>query len=807
MKKPKASIVRDEHVTPVLKVPSRAQKSTPRVRKSTRLKKPSVKALPQKTKRTSSPVSKKPHPTDVLGKTITITGDSGLEKKMQIVTRISNRKTTTVPSYVKVGTPSLAEFKTKIHLALMVPFRTPREYSALASGVARYAGVAFVVVGGFFTLLGMQAWTLSSHNQEAQVMATCTTATHCTDLTSETRTPSADIRLQSGRTTLTGKEEVFVTVSGATRVDLVLHSSVSGKDYTLASLEKIQDTVWKTLMNTQRYDDGVYTLHALVTHVNGVDEAGVSSAFTIDNSTHTTSTTPTTTDGTTTPEVGDTESRGIDTPEEDHTETEKVPEEIAETDSPKTVVPSLVPSMKLTSTYRTTDAGTVDVVLTVPDARFVEFYLMKKQSLTPQFLGLGIKTAPDTWSYTIDTQSIPSGSYELYAHVRHLYGDSESERQDLVVNHPLVTTLDENILSDHEKIETLVSDIAKLRVDIDGTTSTSSIHEQSGSSLEPHSDLPEDAEAVYLVYRDILNAFLKNYAVALRAQDHMQVQELLAQLERDRDMLLEPLRTGEQSDSLAQLKDEIQSFTNREREFVEKSEHMIRERLGSNVTQDTDRDGVGDFDELNLYQTNPTRADTDDDGVIDGVEVAGGFDPLSSGTSALRVYESPKDAGTLRADILSVSSVTTLSTEEAHDIVYPRAHIAGKALPFSFVTLYIFSTPIMVTVKADASGAWSYVFDKELEDGTHEVIVAMTDNTGRIVAKSAPFAFTKTAEAFSPVRDVPEVTGPTLPPPTLITPDSALTIGALAIVSLGLLLLLLGFYVREKQSVRAPSTV
>jgi hypothetical protein len=81
----------------------------------------------------------------------------------------------------------------------------------------------------------------------------------------------------------------------------------------------------------------------------------------------------------------------------------------------------------------------------------------------------------------------------------------------------------------------------------------------------------------------------------------------------------------------------------------------------------------------------------------------------------------------------------------------------GRALPNSFVTLYVFSTPVVVTVKADASGAWSYTLDSELEDGNHELYVATVDAGGRILARSPAIPFIKRAEAaeFTPLL-IPE---------------------------------------------------
>lgn len=50
----------------------------------------------------------------------------------------------------------------------------------------------------------------------------------------------------------------------------------------------------------------------------------------------------------------------------------------------------------------------------------------------------------------------------------------------------------------------------------------------------------------------------------------------------------------------------------------------------SDDSVDTDADGLTDADEVNVYGTSPVNPDTDGDGFADGLEVEGGFDPLSA---------------------------------------------------------------------------------------------------------------------------------------------------------------------------------
>ncbi|HLC95438.1 MAG TPA: Ig-like domain-containing protein, partial [Patescibacteria group bacterium] len=172
--------------------------------------------------------------------------------------------------------------------------------------------------------------------------------------------------------------------------------------------------------------------------------------------------------------------------------------------------------------------------------------------------------------------------------------------------------------------------------------------------------------------------------------------------------------------------------------------------------RDTDKDGLSDIDEIR-YGTNPKSADSDLDGYIDGDEVENGFDPVKYSSGDLSdkiVFEDPKSAGEVKTETYVVEDVTIIDTKTGGK----GLQLTGKGLPNSFVTIYIYSDPIVLTVKTDSDGNWTYELDKALDDGEHQVYVAVTDNTGKITAKSAPLAFVKTAEAATviPVADARE---------------------------------------------------
>jgi hypothetical protein len=161
---------------------------------------------------------------------------------------------------------------------------------------------------------------------------------------------------------------------------------------------------------------------------------------------------------------------------------------------------------------------------------------------------------------------------------------------------------------------------------------------------------------------------------------------------------------------------------------------------------DPDGDGISNDEEFRLG-TDPLSADSDNDGIADAQEIESGHDPIKSATNAggdAIVYESPKESGEVKKDIYTVKNV-----EVVDDSGKKKLKITGKGPPDTYVTVFIYSDPIVLTIKTDSDGNWSYVLDQEIGDGQHEVYVAVTDSKGKVAEKSEPLAFVKTAEAVT----------------------------------------------------------
>lgn len=170
----------------------------------------------------------------------------------------------------------------------------------------------------------------------------------------------------------------------------------------------------------------------------------------------------------------------------------------------------------------------------------------------------------------------------------------------------------------------------------------------------------------------------------------------------------------------------------------------LASRSGVRVFVDTDGDMIGDFDEVQVYGTDPERKDSDGDGALDGEEIIARTDPrgdrsVDLSPSEQLVNDDPRLSGVTRSDILEITQI-----ERTSDVGPDTAlRFAGSAPPYAFVTLFVFSDPMLRVAQANASGTWSILLDETLPLGTHDAIVSLVDGKGRVLARSLPVSFTK----------------------------------------------------------------
>ncbi|MFH1235687.1 MAG: Ig-like domain-containing protein [Parcubacteria group bacterium] len=158
--------------------------------------------------------------------------------------------------------------------------------------------------------------------------------------------------------------------------------------------------------------------------------------------------------------------------------------------------------------------------------------------------------------------------------------------------------------------------------------------------------------------------------------------------------------------------------------------NTLEEQYGVNPnTPDSDGDGRPDVDEI-LQGENPSGSGSLEEGI--GAQDAEEFNTF---VKALPV-DSPITSGSTSEDL----QVTTVFNSTVVDSG-SRIVISGVGPPNSIITIFIYSSPIVVVTKTDANGNFSFVLDKEISDGEHEVYATITDDTGKIVTKSSPLSF------------------------------------------------------------------
>jgi hypothetical protein len=133
--------------------------------------------------------------------------------------------------------------------------------------------------------------------------------------------------------------------------------------------------------------------------------------------------------------------------------------------------------------------------------------------------------------------------------------------------------------------------------------------------------------------------------------------------------------------------------------------------------------------------------------------------------------------------------------DQAFDDLQPE--FSGTALPTKNVDISFDTSIIKTTVKANASGTWSYRPKKELEPGNHTIIITVKDNSGMTLTTSQTFAIHAVGSQFfapspsespTPIpTNTPLITpavSPTIQPTTQLNPTLTISLSPSVIPSI-----------------------
>ncbi len=483
-------------------------------------------------------------------------------------------------------------------------------------------------------------------------------------------------------------------------------------------------------------------------------------------------------------------------------ELKREPEPVSIVEEPVTTTSDMASSTKLDLTL-TSGVLPSQYRLEIQSAAIfdvLEVYARSTNSTVPLFLGVATRTRFG-WLYWLDTTSLPAGTYRVG--VKALVNRVVKEEAAIFLT--VAPKSKEYLLSPEYEVERERVVASSTPVTLVNSSTTVSLTEVPLPTLLPPLNITsttevgrEKVEEIIENHEADLNELLTRYATALQSDD--ETIQRLAESALNEKLYTLIAREVVQSDfepAAYEIEQALRNRINTVKERISQVQELRRERTASASSIDSDGDGVTDHDEYLLYQTDPNSPDTDGDGVTDGIEIVTGFDPLSAAPEAVVLFHPPQEVEYIDDALLGITEVAPLllySDEKQPPFI--QSEITGYGLPNSFVTLYIYSEPIVVTVRTGDDGSFSYTFTKELKDGEHAVYAALTNNNGEIVVRSTPFRFVKTAEAFTYVGDTTTSAPITTTEPTMISAPFNLA-AAMGVVSFGFILLLLGYTIRH----------
>ncbi len=689
--------------------------------------------------------------------------------------------------------------------------------------ITSFTGYVFILTGLSFSVIGL---TIEQNSSDQLSTTTCSTI-DCPKLITDNNTalatpptttaasiPSVPPAISFPKdfpAELTASFELKVEVNSADNLFINIFSKTTGQITNLPG-RLVNTNHYAFIIPVEVLTAGQYVIKAQVYDIGSVTKYNFTGpTFVIKNNLAEVSPEPTTTDvlPATPDKATTTKETLIKTP-------------VSEATTTSSTTPEAEDTPGLNITLQSTSILTLHKILIKPiklNPNFIEIYAEQKLSNVPRFIGLAAKN-DQMWTFTLDSKTLPRGEYNLFAKtsldnkivksplvkftakyqpepiVINTPDNSSSKAEPVIFTEKLKYNLTESSSTPTTTDNKTGAQLLKQRVDyyssLEALQGTST--KEGDKAVTGTTDIArEESLRILDSNQKNLNDLLKKYASALQSSDESLMRLAKIELDRYRDSLVTKATTDTRTKDISDAVDKqlINEFE-RLQEQVERHEDILKKRTNDVIIRDTDNDGITDFDEVSLYNTDPNNPDTDNDGIQDGIEIMTGFDPLNIDADAVIRFHSPRDTNYVSGEEMQILSVLPVIETDANEGGVPiQAEIKGRALPNSYVTLFIYSSPTVVTVRTDEAGEFEYTFTKELEDGEHEIYIALTDNTGNIVVSSEPFKFIKTAEAFTPV-DAQEKTIPATP----IFSDTQLksygVTASMGVVAFGLILLMLG---------------
>jgi chemotaxis protein histidine kinase CheA len=428
----------------------------------------------------------------------------------------------------------------------------------------------------------------------------------------------------------------------------------------------------------------------------------------------------------------------------------------------------------------------------------VEIYLRQPSSLTEIYVGTAEKKE-GIFEFNLDSEKLPNGEYLLFLKIFSSLGEYKSSE--------ILFEIENKVKEKKEETEKIKEEIAPKVESLKETEGKAEeIVEKAKSEIEKATieAIPEAKEEVSQKVKEEVEPKIKEMKEKVEKETETKEEAKVSQIQREK----ESLKNEIVKKSLEPVERKIAQLSPKEKEKIETAKSQAKEKIEETLNKaetqfkeiakekkeiypaafkDSDQDGLSDWQEV-ILDTNPFNPDTDGDGYLDGSEYKLGYDPKKPGLADKILWQDPREKGKV-GERVAIEKV---------EITDKKLKIIGRGVPNSFVTIYIFTKPIVALAKVNENGFFEYVLDKELTDGTHTVYVALTNNKGEIEEKSAPYTFLQTQGKILKISEIPtaEVAAP--PSEALKRSFLVLVLGLIAL-SFGIGFFVMGLAIQRRK--------
>lgn len=453
--------------------------------------------------------------------------------------------------------------------------------------------------------------------------------------------------------------------------------------------------------------------------------------------------------------------------------------------------------------------GEAKVEFKIENAQSVEFYIRRPEALTETYLGKGEKKEDDVWEYPWQTESTPNGSYLLSPKITNEFGEYSGEKVLINVENSVQRKPEEE-----KKFQNLQAEIQKTEHEIKNKeeeikTEKETISQEVSKEVEefvneiqtvvPEENKEEITPEIEQKKEEFFRETPKSIERILNSKEKEEQEKIKKEVIKKVEEITQPIIEAAKDENKpeaqrlgVETKKQIEGLMDGKLEITAAKKQEVEVKKEELLVKDTDGDGLPDQEEMRLG-TDPIMPDSDGDGFLDGSEVALGFDPLNPSPADKIKFQNPDKEKPKKSDFLKVDELEAVVLEEGKKVF----KIQGKALPNSFVTIYVYSQPLVMLVKADGNGNWEYILDKPLEEGQHKVYATVTNNKGDLEESSDAYNFTlsggKVLRIFEQAGGAAVVS-----PAESLQQSFALLVIAVVVFTLGIAFLVIGIIIRKK---------